>query len=53
MADKRNILNFQADDELIKRLEDYRFDNRINTMSEAIRMLLDESLKKHEKQPKE
>ena len=53
MADKRNILNFQADDELIKRLEDYRFDNRINTMSEAIRMLLDESLKKYEKQSKE
>ena len=53
MADKRNILNFQADDELIKRLEDYRFDNRINTMSEAIRKLLDESLKKYEKQPKE
>lgn len=52
MAKKRNILNFQADDKLIKRLEDFRFDNRINTMSEAIRRLLDEALKGNEKKTK-
>lgn len=52
MPDKRNILNFQANDKLLKRLEDFRFENRINTMSEAIRKLLDEALKKHEKKTK-
>jgi metal-responsive CopG/Arc/MetJ family transcriptional regulator len=53
MPYKRNIFNFQADDELTKRLEDFRFENRINTRSEAIRRLLEEALKKYEKQPKE
>jgi metal-responsive CopG/Arc/MetJ family transcriptional regulator len=53
MPEKRNILNFQADEELAKRLDDFRFDNRINTRSEAIRRLLEEALKKYEKQPKE
>ena len=53
MAEKRNILNFQADEDLTRRLDDFRFDNRINTRSEAIRRLLEEALKKYEKQTKE
>ena len=52
MAEKRNIVTFQIDDKLAERLDDYRFENRINTRSDAIRKLLDESLKKHEKKNK-
>lgn len=36
------------DKDLLKRLEDFRFENRIASRSEAIRRLLDEALKKHE-----
>jgi metal-responsive CopG/Arc/MetJ family transcriptional regulator len=49
MPTEKPILNFAIDKELKKRLEDFRFENRINTMSEAIRRLLDEALKKYEK----
>jgi len=53
MPDKRNIITLQVDDELMKRLDDFRFDNRINTRSETIRRLLDEALKKYEKKSKQ
>jgi len=36
------------DDDLLKRIDDYRFENRINSRSEAIRRLLEEALKKYE-----
>ena len=52
MPTKQKILNFAIDSDLMKRLDDFRFDNRINTLSEAIRRLLDEALKKYEKKPK-
>ncbi len=51
MPTKKDILNFAVDSDLMKRLDDFRFDNRINTRSEAIRRLLNEALKKHEKKP--
>ena len=51
MPTKMPMVSFAVDDELMKRLDDFRFDNRINTRSEAIRRLLDEALKKHEKKP--
>ena len=51
MPTEKPILNFAVDKELMKRLEDFRFENRINTMSKAIRQLLDEALKKYEKNP--
>ena len=43
---------FVASEGLIKRLDDYRFENRVNSRSEAIRLLLEEGLKKYEKQAK-
>jgi hypothetical protein len=43
-ATKKNILNFAVDSDLMKRLDDFRF--------EAIRRLLDETLKKYEKKDK-
>jgi len=52
MPTEKPILNFAVDKELMKRLEDFRFENRINTMSKAIRHLLDEALKKYEKKEK-
>ncbi len=52
MPSEKKILNFAIDNALFKKLEDFRFDNRINTMSEAIRRLLEESLKKYEKAKK-
>ncbi|MFH2003935.1 MAG: ribbon-helix-helix protein, CopG family [Bacteroidota bacterium] len=52
MPTEKNILNFAVDDDLMKRLDDFRFGNRINTRSEAIRRLLDEALKKYEEKAK-
>ena len=52
MTEKRNIVTFQIDDKLAERLDNYRFENRINTRSDAIRRLLDKSLKKYEKKDK-
>jgi metal-responsive CopG/Arc/MetJ family transcriptional regulator len=43
---------FVASEDLIKRLDDYRFENRVNSRSEAIRLLLEEALKKYEKKSK-
>jgi metal-responsive CopG/Arc/MetJ family transcriptional regulator len=51
MPTKKPKIIFVADDELLERLDDFRFDNRINTRSEAIRRLLNEALKKYEKKP--
>ena len=36
------------DHKLIERIDDFRFENRINSRSEAIRRLIDEALKKYE-----
>jgi metal-responsive CopG/Arc/MetJ family transcriptional regulator len=40
------------DDDLLKRIDDYRFENRINSRSEAIRRLIEEALRKYEKKGK-
>ena len=41
-----------VNDELLKRIDDFRFENRISARSEAIRRLIDEALKKYEKKKK-
>jgi metal-responsive CopG/Arc/MetJ family transcriptional regulator len=48
MPTEKPKIIFVADPELLERLDDFRFGNRINTRSEAIRILLDEALKAHE-----
>ncbi len=53
MPNQKRHIKFAVDADLMKRLDDFRFENRINTRSEAIRRLLDEALKKYEKKPKE
>lgn len=53
MPTEKPIFTFAVDDELQRRIDDYRFDNRINTRSEAIRMLIEMGLKVYEDQLKE
>jgi len=50
-TEKPKIL-FVADNRLLERLDDYRYENRIPSRSETIRQLLEEALKKYEKKPK-
>jgi len=49
MPTEKPILTFAADSELLERLNDFRFENRIETRSEAIRMLVEKGLKEFEK----
>ena len=41
---KPQILLTFTDDDLLKRVDDYRFENRINSRSEAIRKLIEAGL---------
>jgi len=50
-TDKPKIL-LTIDKDLLEQIEDFRFGNRINTRSEAIRRLIKEALKKYEKKAK-
>jgi metal-responsive CopG/Arc/MetJ family transcriptional regulator len=52
MPSKKPTIIFVAEEELVERLDDFRFDNRINSRSEAIRRLIDDGLKKYEKNRK-
>jgi len=53
MPTNKPILTFAADKELLERINDFRFENRIETKSEAIRQLVEKGLKEYEKKPKE
>ena len=53
MPTEKPKIIFVADNDLLERLDDFRFENRINTRSEAIRRLLNEALKKYKKKEKE
>jgi hypothetical protein len=45
MPTEKPILTFAVDPELLERINDFRFDNRIETKSEAIRILIEKGLK--------
>jgi len=45
MATKKPQILLTLDDELLERIEDYRYENRIPTRSEAMRRLMIEALK--------
>jgi len=49
MPTEKPKIIFVADNDLLERLDDFRFENRINSRSEAIRRLINEALKKYEK----
>ena len=53
MPSKKPKLLFVVEKELIKKIDDFRFENRINSRSEAIRRLIGEGLKKYAKKAKE
>jgi metal-responsive CopG/Arc/MetJ family transcriptional regulator len=53
MPTEKPKIIFVAENDLLERLDDFRFGQRINTRSEAIRRLLDEALKKYEEKPTE
>ena len=49
MPTKKPILNFVVDDKLLRRIDNFRFDKRMNSRSEAVRRLIEESLDRYEK----
>ena len=53
MATKKPRILLTVEEELLERIDDFRFGNRINTRSEAIRRLIAEGLEKYEDQGKE
>ena len=52
MTTKKPRILITFDENLLKRVDDFRFENRISARSEAIRRLLDDALKKYEKYSK-
>ena len=52
MADKNPKVLITLSNKIIERVDDYRYENRIPSRSEAIRRLLDEALKKYKKTAK-
>lgn len=49
MATKKTKILITLNDKIIESVDDYRYENRIPSRSEAIRRLLEEALKKYEK----
>ena len=45
MPTKKDVLCFPADADLLKRIDDYRYENRIPSRSEAMRRLIEEGLR--------
>ena len=52
MPDKKDILTISINKDLIKRIDDFRFENRINSRSETICKLLEDALKKYKNKSK-
>jgi metal-responsive CopG/Arc/MetJ family transcriptional regulator len=52
MPRKSPVITMVFTEELLKRVEDFRYESRIPTRTEAIRRLLEEGLKKYEEKIK-
>jgi metal-responsive CopG/Arc/MetJ family transcriptional regulator len=52
MPTKKPIITLAVDEELLERINDYRFENRIESKSEAIRKLVEKGLQDYEKKAK-
>jgi metal-responsive CopG/Arc/MetJ family transcriptional regulator len=52
MATDKPKLLFVIPEDLLKRIDDFRYENRIPARSEAVRQLIEAGLKKQEKKPK-
>ena len=53
MPTEKPKIIFVADNKLVKRIDDFRYNNRIPTRSEAIRRLIEEALKTYERKSKD
>ena len=53
MPTAKTILTFAADKDLLERINDYRFENRIESKSEAIRKLVEKGLEIYQKERKD
>jgi metal-responsive CopG/Arc/MetJ family transcriptional regulator len=49
MATKKPQILLTLDDDLLERIEDFRYESRIPTRSEAVRRLIKDALEKYEK----
>ena len=49
MPTKKDTLCFPADVDLLKRIDDYRYENRIPSRSEAMRRLIEDGLRLQER----
>ena len=52
MPTKKPKILLTLDDDILERIDDFRFENRINSRSEAVRRLIEDALKKYQKSPK-
>lgn len=49
MASKKPVLNFVIDEELLEKIDNYRFKNRFESRAAAIKHLLAKALEREEK----
>jgi len=52
MPTKQPVVTMIFPEELLKKVEDYRYENRIPTRTEAIRQLIEKGLKQFDKENK-
>lgn len=52
MPSKKPKLLLVVDEELIKQIDDFRYDNRIHSRAEAIRRLIKDALQRYKKKAK-
>ena len=52
MPTKQPVITMIFSEKLLNRVEDYRYENRIPTRTEAIRQLLEKGLEQYEKETK-
>jgi metal-responsive CopG/Arc/MetJ family transcriptional regulator len=52
MPTKQPVVTMIFPEELLERVEDYRYENRIPSRTEAIRQLLEKGLKQYDKENK-
>lgn len=53
MATKKPILNFVVDPDLLRRIDDFRFQNRFDSRAAAVKWLIEWALNEHEKRTEE
>lgn len=52
MPTKKPLITLVVDEKFLEKIDDFRFDNRISSRSEAVRILVEAGLKAKPKTPK-